>query len=134
MPRGRQPESQAALTNAERQARHRARRQASRPPLTIKPPRPARRSRTKRWNEALAEMLAVQAECAAWFEALPESLRDSATATALHPIFNTPQNKPHLIRPLRRPGSPSGTTSTSCGGYTVSFLTPPGAASMAKAS
>ncbi len=28
-------------------------------------------------------MTAVQAECAAWFEALPESLRDSATA-AVH--------------------------------------------------
>jgi hypothetical protein len=56
------------------------------------------------------------------------------TGSASYPIFNTPQNKPHLIRPLRRPGSPSGTTSTSCGGYTVSFLTPPGAASMAKAS
>jgi hypothetical protein len=57
-----------------------------------------------------------------------------ATGKITYPIFNTPQNKPHLIRPLRRPGSPSGTTSTSCGGYTVSFLTPPGAASMAKAS
>jgi len=88
MPRGRQPEGQAALTNAERQARFRARRQVSRPPLAIKPSRPTRRSRTKRWNDALAEMLAVQAECAAWFEALPESLHDSATATALQEIID----------------------------------------------
>jgi len=82
------PEDSAALSNAERQARHRARRQVSRPPLTIKPPRAARRSRAKRWNDALTEMLAVQAECAAWFEALPESLRDSATATALQDMID----------------------------------------------
>jgi len=88
MPRGREPEGQTALTNAERQARYRARRQAPRPPLSIEQRRPARRSRTKRWNDALAEMLAVQAECAAWFEALPESLRDSATAAALQDIID----------------------------------------------
>ena len=88
MPRGREPEGQTALTNAERQARHRARRQVARPPLPLQPSRPARRSRAKRWNGALAEMLAVQAECAAWFEALPESLRDSATAEALQEIID----------------------------------------------
>ena len=91
MPRGRQPETQVALTNAERQARYRERLQVSRAPLTIKPPRPPRpprRSRAKRWNDALAEMLAVQAECAMWYEALPESLRDSATATALQDMID----------------------------------------------
>jgi hypothetical protein len=88
MPRGREPEGEIALTNAERQARYRVRRQAARPPLSIKPSRPARRSRTKRWNDALAEMLAVQAECAAWLEALPESLRDSATAAALQEMID----------------------------------------------
>ena len=88
MPRGRQPEGQAALTNAERQARFRERLRVSPPPLTIKAPRPARRSRAKRWNDALAEMFAVQAECATWFEALPESLRDSATATALQDMID----------------------------------------------
>ena len=88
MPRGREPEGQTALSNAERQARYRARRQAARPPLTLRPSRPARRSRTKRWNDALAEMLAVQAECAAWFEVLPESLRDSATAAALQDMID----------------------------------------------
>ena len=86
MPRGREPEGQTALTNAERQARYRARWRLPRPPAIIAPPRPARRSRTRRWNDALAEMFAVQAECAAWFEALPDSLRDSATAAALEAI------------------------------------------------
>ena len=38
---------------------------------------------TTRWNDALAERIAVQTECAAWFDALPESLRDSAPAAAL---------------------------------------------------
>lgn len=33
-------------------------------------------------------MLAVQAECAAWFEALPESLSDSATAAALQDMID----------------------------------------------
>jgi hypothetical protein len=85
MPSGRQPEGHAALTNAERQARYRARRQ---PPLTVKQPRPVRRSRSKRWNDALAELVAVQAECAAWFDALPESLRDSATAVMLQEMID----------------------------------------------
>jgi hypothetical protein len=88
MPRGRQPEGQAALSNAERQARWRARRQVPPPSLTIKSARPARRSRTKHWNDALAEMGAVQAEYAAWSEAWPESLRDSATAIALQDMID----------------------------------------------
>jgi len=88
MPRGREPEGQTALSNAERQARFRARQELARPPLAVKPSRPTRRTRTKRWNDALAELLAVQAECAAWFEALPESLRDSATATALQEMID----------------------------------------------
>jgi hypothetical protein len=89
MPNGHRPEGSGALSNAERQARYRARRLALEPPLTTKRPQVvARRSRTKRWNDALAELIAVQAECAAWFEALPESLRDSATATALEDMID----------------------------------------------
>jgi hypothetical protein len=87
MPRGRMPEGSAVLSNAERQARHRARRLAPQPPLAIRRHAAARRSRSKRWNDALAELLAVQAECAAWFDALPESLRDSATAAALQDMI-----------------------------------------------
>jgi hypothetical protein len=93
MPRGREPEGEIALTNAERQARYRARRSepqppVPQPPVIIKPPRPSRRSRPQRWNDGLAEMFAVQAECAAWFDALPESLRGSATAMALQEIID----------------------------------------------
>jgi hypothetical protein len=101
MPRGRRPEGSAALSNAERQARHRARHQARQPPLTMKHPRPARRSRSKRWNDALAEMIAVQVECAEWFEALPESLRDSATATALQEMIDLDLDAIAAVQPPR---------------------------------
>jgi hypothetical protein len=101
MPRGREPEGQIALTNAERQARYRARQSVLQPPVIIKQPRPPRRSRTKRWNDALAEMFAVQAECAAWFEALPESLRDSATAAALQDIIDLDLDALAALQPPR---------------------------------
>jgi hypothetical protein len=47
-----------------------------------------RRSRPQRWNDALREMLALQAEYAAWLMALPDSLADSATASALQAIID----------------------------------------------
>ena len=102
MPGGHMPEGSAALSNAERQARFRARRQTPQPPLTVKrPPAPVRRSRSTRWNEALAEMIAVQAECAAWFDALPESLRDSATAMALQDIIDLDLDAIAAVQPPR---------------------------------
>ncbi|MGH7085211.1 MAG: hypothetical protein ACREFN_09510 [Acetobacteraceae bacterium] len=99
MPRGRAPEGSTALTNAERQTRYRARRLALPSPVAVKPLRPVRRSRSKRWNDALAEMIAVQAECAAWFEALPESLRDSATATALQELIDLDLDSIAAVQP-----------------------------------
>jgi len=101
MRRGRKPEGEQALSNAERQARYRARQLVPRPALTIKPSRPARRSRSKRWNDALAEMLAVQSECAAWFEALPESLRESPTAEALQEMIDLDLDVIAAVQPPR---------------------------------
>jgi hypothetical protein len=101
MPRGRLPEGAAALSNAERQARHRARKQERQLPLTMKRPRPARRSRSKRWNDALAEMIAVQFECAAWLEVLPESLRDGATAAALQEMIDLDLDAIAAVQPPR---------------------------------
>jgi hypothetical protein len=73
-----------ALSDAERQARYRGRRQAEQAPPMIRYRRPAdRRARPQRWRDAVAELLALQAEYAAWHHALPENLRDSATAEAL---------------------------------------------------
>ena len=81
MPRGRKPEGEIALSSAERQARYRARRQPIQPPAAITRPLTDHRSRPRRWRAAVAELLALQAEYAAWSDALPDNLRDSATAT-----------------------------------------------------
>ncbi len=102
MPSGRLPEGPAALSNAERQARHRAKMLALRPPLPTKRPKAAaRRSRSQRWNEALAELLAVQAECAAWFEALPEGLCESSTADALQEMIDLDLEAIAAVQPPR---------------------------------
>lgn len=77
------------LSNAERQARWRARRQAQQD-ATAAVQRPhkitGRRSRPRRWQDAVSELLALQAEYAAWLEALPDSLQDTTTAEALQAI------------------------------------------------
>lgn len=99
MPRGREPEGETALSNAERQARYRARRQVEQPPIVVKQPRPSRQSRRKRWDDALAVMMTVQAECAAWLEALPESLRASATAEALQELVDLDLDSIAAVRP-----------------------------------
>ena len=101
MPRGRQPEGDTALSNAERQARHRARQMTAQPPAVSKRPKADRRSRVQRWDDAGAAMLTVQAECAAWFAALPESLRDSAPAAALQEIIDLDLEAIAAIRPPR---------------------------------
>lgn len=89
MPRGRKPEGEFALSSAERQARYRARRQAPQPPPAIpRHPPSDRRGRPRRWRAAVAELLTLQAEYAAWSDALPDSLRDSATAQALQEIVD----------------------------------------------
>ena len=102
MPRGRKPEAAQALSNAERQARYRAARHAAQPPPAI-PSRPTgkRRSRPQRWRDAVAELLALQAEYAAWSDALPESLRDSATAEALQEIVEFDLDDLAAIKPPR---------------------------------
>jgi hypothetical protein len=94
MPRGRKPKGEQALSNAERQARYRARRMAQPAPVATRPrpllrvlSRPAdRRSRTQRWRDAVSELLSLQAAYADWLAALPESLLDSSTAEALEAI------------------------------------------------
>jgi hypothetical protein len=89
MPRGRKPEGEQALSNAERQARYRARQVAPQSPVATRPRRPAdRRSRPQRWHDAVSELLALQAACAGWIAALPDNLRDGATAEALEAIVD----------------------------------------------
>src|SRR5271156_4240287 len=89
MPRGRQPEGEHALSNAERQARYRARREDQQPAPVVRYRRPAdRRTRAQRWHDTIAGLVALQAEYAAWYDVLPGSLRDTATAEALQAIVD----------------------------------------------
>jgi hypothetical protein len=102
MPRGRQPEGEHPLSNAERQARYRQRLQAPQAAPRIRYRRPAdRRTRPQRWSDAVAELLALQAEYAAWCEALPDSLRDTATAEALQAIVDLDLDLLAAIEPPR---------------------------------
>ena len=89
MARGRQPEGKHTLSNAERQARYRARRKADQPTPVVRYRRPVdRRTRLQRWNDMVAGLLALQAEYAAWLDALPDGLRDTATDEALQAIVD----------------------------------------------
>lgn len=89
MPRGRKPEGEQVLSNAERQARYRARRLAQTTSVATRWRRPIdRRGRPRRWRDAVSELLALQAEYADWLTALPDSLRDSPTAEVLAAIVD----------------------------------------------
>ncbi len=89
MPRGRPPQGENALSDAERQARYRARLKADAAAPKIRYRRPEdRRSRPQRWRDAVAELLAQQAKYAAWLDALPDSLRDTPTDEALQAIVD----------------------------------------------
>jgi hypothetical protein len=98
--RGRPPQGERALSGAERQARYR-RRQAARAGIArpVHPPRP--RPRLQRWRAAVAELLSLQAEYAAWLEALPEPLRDGATGEALQAIVDLDLDELTAIEPPR---------------------------------
>jgi hypothetical protein len=104
MPRGRQPEGETAFSNAERQARYRARHKEDRPApvVRVRYRRPAdRRSRPQRWDDVIAELLALQAEYNAWYDALPDGLRDTATAEALRAIAELDLSELQAIIPPR---------------------------------
>jgi hypothetical protein len=95
MPRGRKPDGEHALSNAERQARYRVRRLTQPVPVATQMRRPtdpriksAGRSRPQRWRDAVIELLTLQTKYANWLTALPDSLRDSPTAEALEAIVD----------------------------------------------
>ena len=68
------------------------------PPLTSLP---KRRGRPQRWHDAVAELLALQAEYAAWCDTLPESLSGTATAEALNAIVELNLSDLAEIQPPR---------------------------------
>jgi len=64
--------------------------------------RPAdRRSRPQRWRDAVAELVALQADYAQWLDALPEATRDSATAQALQAIVELDLDDIAAVEPPR---------------------------------
>jgi hypothetical protein len=109
MPRGRKPTGERALTGAERQARYRAacagqpgiRHSRGTSPRAKGSQRTDRRSRPQRWHDAIVELLAVQAECAAWLDKLPEATQGSATGEALQAIVDLDLDELSAIEPPR---------------------------------
>ena len=89
MPRGRRPDGEKALSNAERQARHRANRLTTPVEVITKPRRLTdRRSRPQRWRDAVEELLDLQATYADWLATLPDGLRASRMAEALEAMVD----------------------------------------------
>jgi hypothetical protein len=88
------------MTEAERQARYRAARAAGRPPVRTR--RPAdHRSRAKRWRDAVAELIRLQAEYEAWLGSMPETLQETTTAEALRAICELDLNELQAAEPPR---------------------------------
>jgi hypothetical protein len=89
---------ETAMTGAERQARWRAARETGEPVIHIR--RPAdRRSRIRRWNDTIAAAVELQAEYAAWLDALPDNQQDSTLADALRAIVELDLSELQAIEP-----------------------------------
>jgi hypothetical protein len=98
---GRKPENQLALTGAERQARYRAR-QDNGLLAPVRGPTKARKlTRPQRWNAAVTALLTIQAEYAAWLQAMPEATRDTATGEALLAITELDLDELATVQPPR---------------------------------
>ena len=101
---GRRPEGEKALTGAERQARYRMRFGQPQEPGPVQAmPRRLSRAPTlsRRWNDTVAGLVALQAEYARWLEALPEATRDTATGDALQAMADLDLDEIMTIRPPR---------------------------------
>jgi hypothetical protein len=94
----RKPLGDRPMTNAQRQARYRAARPVARPVIHYRKAGD-RRSRVRRWHDAVAVLLTLQAEYRAWLEALPESLQEGATAEALQAIDDLDLDELEAIEP-----------------------------------
>jgi hypothetical protein len=88
------------MTGAERQARWRAARATGTPVFRARRP-PDRRSRIQRWNDAVGAIETLQAEYAAWLDALPENQQDSVLAETLRTITELDLSELLAIAPPR---------------------------------
>ena len=96
----RKPLGDKPMTDAERQARHRAAKGAGKPVMRMH--RPAvRGGRAQRWRDAVVQLTTLQAEYAAWLEALPPNLHESATAEALQAICDLDLSELQVTDPPR---------------------------------
>ena len=90
------------LSNAERQRRYRERLKAGQPPDRVRYRAPKdRRSRSRRWTEAVQELADLQAEYQAWLDSLPENLRSSAVAEQLETICDLDLDALQEVEPPR---------------------------------
>jgi hypothetical protein len=96
----RRPAGDRPMTNAQRQARYRAARDALRPVICYRHAAD-RRSRGRRWRDAVAVLVALQQEYRAWLQTMPDSLQDSATAQALQAIDELDLDELQAINPPR---------------------------------
>ena len=101
---GRRPEGEKALTGAERQARYRLR--SGLPPergsAQAAPRRlPRRHTLSWRWHDAVAGLVALQAEYGRWLDALPEATRETATGEALQAMVDLDLEEIMAIQPPR---------------------------------
>jgi hypothetical protein len=99
---GRRPGGEKALTGAERQARYRLRSGHAQEPVQTAPRRlPRGPTLSRRWNDTVAGLVALQAEYARWLEALPEATREGATADALQAMVDLDLEEIIAIQPPR---------------------------------
>lgn len=88
------------MTGAERQARYRAAHPAGTP--VVRTRRPVdRRGRRQRWNDTIAALTNLQAEYAAWLDALPDNQQDSTIAEALRTIVELDLSELQTVEPPR---------------------------------
>jgi len=81
---------------------YRARREAYQATPIIRYRRLAdRRTRAQRWHDTVAGLVALQAEYAAWYDVLPDNLRDTATGAALQAIVELDLDDLFSIEPPR---------------------------------
>jgi hypothetical protein len=95
-----QPIGEVAMTGAERQARYRAAHADGAPVIRIRRP-VDRRSRIQRWNDTIAAAVELQADYAAWLDALPDNQQDSVLAEALRAIVELDLSELQAIEPPR---------------------------------
>ena len=96
----RKPIGEKAMTAAERQTRYRAARAAAVPVSRTRRPID-RRSRAQRWRDAVTELVELQEQYSGWLEALPDNLREGATAEALQTIVDLDLSDLQAIEPPR---------------------------------